>query len=112
MESIKLEIPYAELSTGVLPEEGFTKSFLTPFGIIDITAKNNSNGEILVSGNIDGWAIAFGLNKEFEQTILSFIRQIVVRHFHPRITACSDITCSVLPNHEPGTVMLKIFLNG
>jgi hypothetical protein len=112
VELLRLDIPYVEISTGVLPGEGLTKSFITPFGIIDITAKNNSNLEILVSGNIDGWTLALGLGEEFEQTILSLIRQIVIKHFYPEIMRCSDMTCSIVSNHEPGTGMLKVVING
>lgn len=113
MDRVTVDIPYLELTTGILPEEGMCKSFITPFGIVDITVKEcNDNGSIrqeaIVSGDIDTWILALKLKDEFREVLLSFIDRIVRKHF-PRTQYCLAATeCSIFTNHEPGTGKLKI----
>ena len=113
MEKIAIELPYLEIATSVFPEEGISKSFLTPFGIIEIMIKEQPLGtgrkEALVAGDIDSWIASIGIRKEFQNALVAFLRQIIAKHFlltEPLL--CHNAYCRILPNGESGTGRIQV----
>ncbi len=102
VEKIALELPYIEVATCVFPKEGISKSFLTPFGVIEITIRECpselSVKEAFVAGDIDSWITSIGAREEFHKTFITFLRQIIERHFFLSQPFFNKVSCRILSN--------------
>ncbi len=80
MKGVYINLPYVELSFGVLSKKSFEKSFLTPFGVINIVATkkfSTRRGAYYYEISLSE-PLLNRLSEDFKKSLRDFVKHLAV----------------------------------